>query len=291
MPVMSWKHALLVATLLLLPPQAAPQPPSPGTKEQIADGVLLHTLDDQALLSPPGPIAVQALQLDPRKVRLTIALAATEKPAREPVASIAARHKALAAVNGGFFVLASGAPAGLLKADGKIIGWSNRPRGTVGILNGRNGASLLLDRVTLTRPKGRTAYTTRFGSSTAAWTRAPDILGGAGLLLLDGREIDDWTEEIISAGFDTTRHPRTMVGVDGEGAIWLVTVDGRQPSLSLGMNFAELKTLARRLGLRSALNLDGGGSTTMVVKDRIVNHPSDATGPRPVGDAILVFTR
>jgi exopolysaccharide biosynthesis protein len=55
------------------------------------------------------------------------------------------------------------------------------------------------------------------------------------------------------------------------------------------MSFTELQSLARRLGLRSALNLDGGGSTTMVVQGQIVNHPSDATGPRPVSDAILVF--
>ena len=83
-----------------------------------------------------------------------------------------------------------------------------------------------------------------------------------------------------------------MIGLDGDGAVWLITVDGRQPELSLGMNFQELKGLARRVGLRSALNLDGGGSTTMVVKGgRIVNHPSDPTGPRPVGDAILVLPR
>ena len=80
-----------------------------------------------------------------------------------------------------------------------------------------------------------------------------------------------------------------MIGEDNKGAIWLITVDGRQPALSLGMSFTELQTLARRLGLRSALNLDGGGSTTMVVQGNIVNHPSDPTGPRTVSDAILVF--
>ena len=104
--------------------------------------------------------------------------------------------------------------------------------------------------------------------------------------------MDEWAEEQISVAFDTTRHPRTMVGVDGDNNIWLVTVDGRQPPLSLGMNFSELKGLARRLGLRSALNLDGGGSTTMVLKDGwIVNHPSEPTGPRAVSDAIVVLPR
>jgi exopolysaccharide biosynthesis protein len=46
-----------------------------------------------------------------------------------------------------------------------------------------------------------------------------------------------------------------------------------------------------RLNLQDALNLDGGGSTTMVVNGRIVNKPSDPTGPRQVNDAILVNER
>ena len=57
------------------------------------------------------------------------------------------------------------------------------------------------------------------------------------------------------------------------------------------LSFTELQRLARRLGLRSALNLDGGGSTTMWVAGRIVNRPSDPGGPRKVSDAILVVPR
>ena len=57
------------------------------------------------------------------------------------------------------------------------------------------------------------------------------------------------------------------------------------------MSFGELRQLAKRLGLRSALNLDGGGSTTMWVDGKIVNHPSDPEGPRRVSDAILVRPR
>ena len=57
------------------------------------------------------------------------------------------------------------------------------------------------------------------------------------------------------------------------------------------MTFADLERLCDRLDLTDALNLDGGGSTTMVVNGRIVNKPSDATGPRPVSDAILVSLR
>ena len=57
------------------------------------------------------------------------------------------------------------------------------------------------------------------------------------------------------------------------------------------MTFADCSTLCDRLDLTDALNLDGGGSTTMVVKGAIVNKPSDAAGPRPVSDALLVMAR
>jgi exopolysaccharide biosynthesis protein len=123
------------------------------------------------------------------------------------------------------------------------------------------------------------------------WQRARDIVGGAGLLIRDGEEVADWTVEQFSPGFATNRHPRTMIGVRADGSIWLVTVDGRQPQLSAGMTLEELRSLARRLELTNALNLDGGGSTTMWVQGEVVNSPSDLTGPRKVSDALLVFPR
>ena len=82
-----------------------------------------------------------------------------------------------------------------------------------------------------------------------------------------------------------------MIGVDRQGFIWLVAVDGRRPDHSLGMTFAELERLSDRLDLTDALNLDGGGSTTMVVNGQVVNRPSDPTGPRAVSDALVVTLR
>lgn len=276
---------LLSATLL------AAQPRVIGPSERVADGVQLYRLDDPALLNPPGPVSVQALRLDPRLVRLETAVAEKAMPARETVASIATRRGAVAAVNGGFFSLESGKPSALFKTGGTLVGRTSRPRGAVAITERRGLGGLLFDRVTTERTAGAPRYHTRLGSSPRDWAAARHAVSGAGLLMLDGRDVTDWTDERITAGFDTTRHPRTLIGVDADAAIWLVTVDGRQPALSLGMTFAELQALSRRLGLRSALNLDGGGSTTMVVRGTVVNHPSDATGPRQVGDALVVLPR
>jgi exopolysaccharide biosynthesis protein len=286
--------ALFASAALLsaqpLPPNA--QSATTVTPERIADGVLLHRLDDPALLSPAGPVSVQALQLDPKKIRFETGVAENVTPARETVESIARRRGALAAVNAGFFALADGKPVALLKSAGALLGRTRRSRGAVALSDRRGRPHLLFDRVTVdgTTDEAK-SYRTRLGTKPKDWAHARDAVSGAGLLMLDGREFHEWTDEGLAAGFDTTRHPRTVIGVDASGAVWLITVDGRQPALSLGMSFTELQGLARRLGLRSALNLDGGGSTTMVVRGSIVNHPSDATGPRQVSDAILVFPR
>jgi exopolysaccharide biosynthesis protein len=69
----------------------------------------------------------------------------------------------------------------------------------------------------------------------------------------------------------------------------LVTVDGRQPRKSVGLTLEELAQLMIELGCREALNLDGGGSTTLVIRNRVVNSPSDQSGERPVSDALLIY--
>ena len=136
-----------------------------------------------------------------------------------------------------------------------------------------------------------TAFRPLLGTAAGQWVLAQDIVGGAGLLVHRGVPVTDWSNEQLAARFDTDRHPRTMIGTGRDGTIWLVTVDGRDPLLSLGMSFRELQRLAQRLGMSYALNLDGGGSTTMVVKGKVVNHPSDPQGPRRVSDAIAVVKR
>ncbi|WP_330341931.1 phosphodiester glycosidase family protein [Streptomyces sp. NBC_00557] len=81
------------------------------------------------------------------------------------------------------------------------------------------------------------------------------------------------------------RNPRTIAGTTRDGRIVLATVDGRMTT-SVGTTMAETAALADALGLTDAVNLDGGGSTTLSVEGALVNHPS---GPaeRAVGDALV----
>jgi exopolysaccharide biosynthesis protein len=127
--------------------------------------------------------------------------------------------------------------------------------------------------------------------------RDTDVVGGGPYLVKDGRPfVDAFTEGFEHPGdpsfyfaFGIARNPRTMAGVTGDGDLLLVTVDGRQPGYSVGLSFMEEARLMRALGSVQAVNLDGGGSTTMVVDGTVLGRPSDATGERPIGDAIMIF--
>ena len=131
------------------------------------------------------------------------------------------------------------------------------------------------------------------GTAPERFEEARDIINGAGLLRRDGATPTNWqtAENLQPDTFTDIRHPRTLMGIDRRGYLWLAAIDGRQSNHSVGMTFRELLGLCDRLDLMNAINLDGGGSTTMVVKNEIVNMPSDAAGPRPVSDAILVKPR
>jgi len=137
-----------------------------------------------------------------------------------------------------------------------------------------------------------TAWRSAFGLPDAALNQSHHIINGAGLIRRGGVALADWEEEGLDAdSFVQARHPRTLIGRDESGVIWLAAIDGRQPDYSIGMTFDDLQRLGDRLRLTDALNLDGGGSTTMVVRGQVVNRPSDPSGARPVADALIVTPR
>lgn len=114
--------------------------------------------------------------------------------------------------------------------------------------------------------------------------RAEDIVGGGPRLVRRGRVA------VSAEKFAHTpnRNPRTAVAVTRRGTFLFVTLDGRQ-ARSLGMRLDELARELVALGALEAMNLDGGGSSTMVVNGRVRNVPSDGR-ERPVSDAILIFS-
>jgi exopolysaccharide biosynthesis protein len=122
------------------------------------------------------------------------------------------------------------------------------------------------------------------------WKKATSAIGGGPQLIRNGRvEITDDAEKVLPA-FVSDLHPRTAIAKLRSGHVLVVTVDGRQAA-SIGMSLPMLADLLIEFGAVEAINLDGGGSTTMVIRNKLVNKPSDAAGERPVSDAILISPR
>jgi hypothetical protein len=117
-----------------------------------------------------------------------------------------------------------------------------------------------------------------------------DVVGGVPQLLKNGKIDITWEQEKASKSFVETRHPRTAVAKLNDGRFLMLTADGRTDE-SAGLDLYDLAKYMLELGAVDAMNLDGGGSTTMFVDGKVVNKPSDREGERKVSDAILVTLR
>jgi hypothetical protein len=119
----------------------------------------------------------------------------------------------------------------------------------------------------------------------ARWTGVMDVVGGMPLLVNNGVNVAK-----TCSSYFCSRNPRTGIGTTADGHILLVTVDGRAPGLSVGMTLIGFADEMKSLGAVYAVNLDGGGSTTMWVKGQgVVNKPSDSSGERYVTNAVLIL--
>lgn len=141
--------------------------------------------------------------------------------------------------------------------------------------------------------------------------RVSEEVSGDGAMLDDGtgvvnggpRLVDNRREEITAFAegfiypenpefyyrFGERRNPRSIAGITPGGDLLLVAVDGRAPGYSVGASFEEEAAIMDALGAEEAVNLDGGGSTGMTLGQRLVTRPSDTTGERPIGDAVVVL--
>ncbi len=118
------------------------------------------------------------------------------------------------------------------------------------------------------------------------WEKVDQAIGGGPTLVKDGKMAVDADDQGFNFDFYGKRHPRSAVGRTQDGDILFVVLDGRQAH-SVGATLAEMAELMSRLGCRDAINLDGGGSSEMVVLGVTVNKPSDGTS-RAVANAIVI---
>lgn len=195
------------------------------------------------------------------------------------------KSKALAAINGSYFNMKTLEPVTYVKDEGKVL--------CVLTTDGeyRNNAMLRIR-----DKKGRKidiapTDSLRASSDAKGWREA--IVSGP-LLLNEGSVVcyeDDGSRNY--AGFYARRHPRTLMGYTADGWMYFMVVDGRFPQ-GIGMSISELQVLCESLGLYEAINLDGGGSSTLWNKESgVVNHPYDNQqfdheGERTVPNVIIV---
>jgi Tol biopolymer transport system component len=114
------------------------------------------------------------------------------------------------------------------------------------------------------------------------WNGVVDTVGGTPLLVRDSQIVAEECSEALCR-----RNPRTAIGINAKGQILLVVLDGRREG-SRGATLVEMAQVMRGFGAVHALNLDGGGSSTMVVNGKVMNVPSDGN-ERKVSSAVLVL--
>ncbi|MEX2527565.1 MAG: phosphodiester glycosidase family protein [Gemmatimonadota bacterium] len=239
----------------------------------VAPGLSYHQLR-----SPVGPWIVHLLQVDLNKCELGLAVLGGDGLARASELSRGAGAAVLAGVNGDFFT-----PEG-------------RPLGTEiiqGVVQRRSARSGLAWRpgdgpwIGVAKLEGDSLLQLGWPLPLNGGDDATQMVGGFPELVRKGVRVGEPANGNPSA-FAGERHPRTAVGHDARGNLWLVVVDGRQPGRSAGMTLSELSHLMESLGSTDALNLDGGGSSVMVLNGRPVSRPSGPQGERPVANALVV---
>lgn len=208
------------------------------------------------------------------------------EPRRTVTSTIAKKHGALAAINGSFFDMDLHNPVCYLRIDSVEVGINTPGSDTVHRKYYQYGA-LVLDHDSLLIIKTDSA---RLWERTLPYS---DIMTSGPLLLKDGQRESYRTDRT----FVTNRHPRSAVGIRPDGTILFLTVDGRIKE-SAGMSLDELTKTLLWLGCTEAINLDGGGSTTLYVDgfpwDGIVNCPVnngrfDHKGERAVSNILMVI--
>jgi exopolysaccharide biosynthesis protein len=200
-----------------------------------------------------------------------------------PVSTLAERQQAYAAINGSFFDMDKGNPICYLRIDGQKMG-ENTPMKDDSINRKYyQYAVMTLGPTHLWVPDSNRCWEDILSHG--------DIMTAGPMLLREGRHVpqrDDRT-------FVTHRHNRTAIGLRPDGSTILLVADGRFKHKAEGFSLPELERIMLWLGCSEAINLDGGGSSTMYIKDKgVVNYPSDNgkhdhEGERPVSNAILVL--
>lgn len=125
------------------------------------------------------------------------------------------------------------------------------------------------------------------------WWKMRTAVGGGPVLIHDGRiRITDREEQLFPDATHAGEHlPRTAMGYTREGRLIILVIQGRTPGVAAGASLQEEAQCLLELGCYEALNLDGGGSSCMLVNGKETITPSDSEGQRPLPAVFLIKTK
>ena len=243
-------------------------------EDELSDGILWKYYHIDSLFDSEQSINILFIEKKAAVIEVGY-----EETILKPTSQFALQNEALAAINGSFFDIKNGGSVVFLQRDKQMIDSSRRN-------------NHFYDEGAIALKKGKVHIIKRPTSGWEVNKKYNDILSSGPLLIHDGNKV-----ELQDHNFNTTRHPRTALGIAKEGTLVLITVDGRNEKAA-GMRIVELQSLMAWLGCTYALNLDGGGSTTFWIQGKtvnsIVNYPSDNKkfdhqGERKVANVLLIL--
>lgn len=260
---------------------------APRKALNLPKGASGYTIERVTLFDSPQTISV--ICYSPKRFSTTIVL--PEK--LTPLSKTATAHGADFGVNAGYWDVKIDLPSTFLKLNGKQIATT------------ADFEKERVDGVVCVKKKGVVIDHCKAGEESRYATKYDNILASGPMLIDEGKSVDHdaFAKNIIdtSNGEDIgayytiiRRHPRTAIGTDRKGNIYLVVVDGRSKDNASGVTISELTKVCEWLGLTDAINLDGGSSSTMWSKwDGVINFPSrnkkfDHEGERRVSSIISV---
>ncbi len=254
------------------------------------------------------PLRAWYVRIEPQRARISVRVVLSDDAAdrRETVASFAMDPGVCVAVNGGYFAMdrTPARHAGLLLLDDSLaanataVVWRDSieyetARAALGITPAggieiawavtRNDSVFAWDHPVDHRPGQPASVASDHGER--VWA-VRDALGAGPMLLRDGEFRVSSDQEGFFGTSIPRIHPRTAAGVTEDGALILLVVDGRQPE-SRGVSLQELAAIMRGTGAVDALNLDGGGSSALVVNGLLLNRPVGDTIQREVMSAVV----
>jgi exopolysaccharide biosynthesis protein len=270
------KSACLLLLSIFLFGSCTPQYPGGHLPESVNNPFRVVQIVTDTLFNSQQRISILTLDKGShRRYRIDFAYQTSEllKTSR-----IAESMGAVAAINGGFFDMDNGGSVTYFEKNDSIVSRTRSSEFKWAVPD-----SLVNGAILLNKNHGLEIEAANSEQYYESSNREAFVMISGPLLISDSK-----SQKLPDMSFTNMRHPRSCVGITKESIIFIV-VDGRSEQAA-GMSLIELQEYMLELACIDAINLDGGGSSSLWTLDKgLINVPSDKTGERPVANAILIM--